>query len=150
MDISSIYSESYKKATQYAHLAPGGTWNFQWALHVQFRNAFHHKSDTSAENQHAESNKINSLYTVKDKGFPLQAWNGSWDSRRLRLQDLLDFRHYEGGNVVTLTYRPPSPPRDFLVLIFRGWVDPRAHGSLGSFGKNLQRHHWGSVPRPSD
>jgi hypothetical protein len=34
--------------------------------------------------------------------------------------DFLDFRHYEGGNVVTLTYLPSLPPRSSLVLIFRG------------------------------
>jgi hypothetical protein len=67
----------------------------------------------------------------KRKSFPLQAWSGSWGSRRLRLLDLLDFRHYKGGKVVTLMYRPPSPPGVFLVLIFRGWVNPRAHGSVG-------------------
>jgi hypothetical protein len=52
-----------------------------------------------------------------------------------------------GGSVpqVSLEY-----PRNILVLIFRGWVDPRAHGSVGSYGKNPQRHHWGSIPRPSD
>jgi hypothetical protein len=33
----------------------------------------------------------------------------SWASGRLRLPDLLDIRHYEGGKVVTLTHRPPSP-----------------------------------------
>ena len=33
----------------------------------------------------------------------------------------------EGGEVVSLTHRPPLPPGTFLVLIFtRGWVDPRA------------------------
>jgi hypothetical protein len=33
----------------------------------------------------------------------------------------------EGGEVVSLTHRPPLPPGMFLVLIFtRGWVDPRA------------------------
>jgi hypothetical protein len=57
--------------------------------------------------------------TVKGKGFPLQAWNGSWGSRRLRLLDRLDIQHYEGGKVITLTHRPPSPGV-FLVLIFRG------------------------------
>jgi hypothetical protein len=57
---------------------------------------------------------------VKAKGFPLQAYSGSWGSRRLRLPYLLDFRHYEGGKVVTLTHRPSSPPGVFLVLIFRG------------------------------
>jgi hypothetical protein len=29
--------------------------------------------------------------------------------KRLR-GDLVDFRHYEGGKVITLTHRPPSPP----------------------------------------
>jgi hypothetical protein len=34
---------------------------------------------------------------------------------------------HEGGEIVTLTYRPPLPPGMFLVLIFtRGSVDPRA------------------------
>jgi len=33
----------------------------------------------------------------------------------------------EGGEVVSLTNRPPLPPGTFLILIFtRGWVDPRA------------------------
>ena len=33
----------------------------------------------------------------------------------------------EGGEVVSLTRRPPLPPGMFLVLIFsRGWVEPRA------------------------
>jgi hypothetical protein len=33
----------------------------------------------------------------------------------------------EGGEVVSLTHRPPLPPGIFLGLIFtRGWVDPRA------------------------
>ena len=55
----------------------------------------------------------------------------------VKVSDFLEFRHYEGGKVVTFTHRPSSPPGVFLVLIFRGWVDPRAHGSIGSFGKNL-------------
>jgi hypothetical protein len=71
---------------------------------------------------------------VKDKDFPLQTWAGPWGSGRLRFPDFLDFRHYKGCKVVTLTHRPSLPPRVFLVLIFRGWVDPRAHGSVGSFG----------------
>jgi hypothetical protein len=45
----------------------------------------------------------------KGKGFPLQAWCGSWGSRRLRILDRLDIRHCEGGKVVTLTQRPPPP-----------------------------------------
>jgi hypothetical protein len=87
---------------------------------------------------------------VKGKVFPLQAWSGSWGSRRLRLLDLLNIRHCEGGKVVTLTHRSSLSPGVFLALIFRGWGDPTAHGSVGSFGKEPQRHHWGSIPRPSD
>jgi hypothetical protein len=34
---------------------------------------------------------------------------------RLRLPDFLDFRHHEGGKVVTLTHRPSLPPGVFLV-----------------------------------
>jgi hypothetical protein len=34
---------------------------------------------------------------------------------------------HEGGEIVSLTHRPPLPPEMFLVLFFtRGWVDPRA------------------------
>ena len=74
-------------------------------------------------------------YSTVQYFFPLQAWCGSWGSRGLRLLDRLDIRHYEGGKVITLTHRPPSPSGVFLVLIFRGRVDPRAHGSVGSSEK---------------
>ena len=33
-------------------------------------------------------------------------------------------------------HRPPLPPGESLVFIFRGWVDPRAHGSVGIHEKN--------------
>jgi hypothetical protein len=68
----------------------------------------------------------------------------------VKAPDFRDFRHYEGGKVVTLTHRPSLPPGVFLVLIFRGLIDPRARDSVGSFGKNFQRHHWGSIPIPFD
>jgi hypothetical protein len=38
----------------------------------------------------------------------------------VKAPDFLDFRHYEGGKVVTLTHRTSLPPGIFLVLIFRG------------------------------
>jgi hypothetical protein len=65
-------------------------------------------------------------FTIEKKGkaFPLQAWCGSWGFRRLRLLDRLDFRHYEGGKVVTLTHRPHSPPVVFLVLILEAESTP--------------------------
>jgi hypothetical protein len=62
----------------------------------------------------------------KGKGVPRQAEV----AQGVKSPDFLDFLHYECGNVVTLTHRPSLPP------IFRGWVDPRAHGSVGSYGKN--------------
>ena len=40
--------------------------------------------------------------------------------RQVKTPDILDFRHYERGKVVTLTHRPSLPPGVFLVLIFRG------------------------------
>jgi hypothetical protein len=86
------------------------------------------------------------IWHVKGKGFPLQAWSGSWGSRRLRLLELLDFRRYEGDKVVTLTHRPSLPPGVFLVLIFRGWVDPRAHCSVGSLGKKFPSTQLGIDP----
>jgi hypothetical protein len=55
--------------------------------------------------------------------------------REVKAPDFLDFRHYKGGKVVTLTHRPSLPPWVFLVLIFRGRVYPRAHGSVGAYGK---------------
>jgi hypothetical protein len=86
----------------------------------------------------------------KDTVFQLQAWAGPWGPGSLRLPDFLDFRNYEGGKVVTLTHRPSLPPGVFLPLTVRSWVYPKAHGSVGTFGKISQRHHWESIPRPSD
>jgi hypothetical protein len=38
---------------------------------------------------------------------------------------------HKGGEVVSLTHRPPIPPGMFLVLIFtRGWVDSPGHGTV--------------------
>ena len=94
---------------------------------------------------HYFTEQVGLILESKSKGFLLQAWCGSWGSRRIRLLDHLDIRHYGGGKVVTLMHRPSLPPGVFLVLIFRGWVDRRAHSSIGSFGKNPQRHHRGFV-----
>jgi hypothetical protein len=85
----------------------------------------------------------------KGKVFTLQAWAGPWGSGRLRLRIFSTF-----GTMKVVRSSPLRTavftPRSFLVLIFRGWVDATAHGSGGSYGKNPQRHHWGSIPRPSD
>ena len=56
------------------------------------------------------------------------------------------------GVVGRQPYTPATlPQKKSLVLIFRGWVDLRAHGSIGgSHGKNPQWHHRESIPGPSD
>jgi hypothetical protein len=64
---------------------------------------------------------------IKRKAVPLQARCVPEGSRRFRFPDFHDIRQLEGGEVVTLTHRPPLPPGVFLVLIFtRGCVEPRA------------------------
>jgi hypothetical protein len=49
----------------------------------------------------------------KDKAVPLQAWSGPEDSRKLRFPDFMTTAQ-DGGKVVSLTYRPPLPPRKRL------------------------------------
>ena len=46
---------------------------------------------------------------VKGKSFPLQAWTGPEDTRKLRLPDFVTTAQ-DSGKVVSLTHRPPLPP----------------------------------------
>ena len=46
---------------------------------------------------------------VKGKAVPLQAWSGPEGSRKLRFPDFMTTAQ-DGGNVVSLTHRPPLPP----------------------------------------
>jgi hypothetical protein len=54
---------------------------------------------------------------------------------------------HEFGEVLSLTHRPPLPPRMFLVLIFtRDWFDPRAMVRLeGICHWNIKWYHWKSI-----
>jgi hypothetical protein len=82
----------------------------------------------------------------KGKVFPLQAWG----SGRLRLRIFLTFgtvKLVRSSHLRTDRLYPQEYPGTH---VYRGWVDPRAHGSVGSFGNNPQRHHCGSIPRSSD
>ena len=47
---------------------------------------------------------------VKGKAVPLQAWSGPEGSRKLRFPDFMTTAQ-DGGKVVSLTHRPPLPPR---------------------------------------
>jgi hypothetical protein len=46
---------------------------------------------------------------LKGKAVPLQAWSGPEGSRKLRFPDYMTMAQ-DGGKVVSLTHRPPSPP----------------------------------------
>jgi len=54
---------------------------------------------------------------VKDKAVPLQAWSGPEGSRKLRFPDFMTAAQ-DGGKVVSLTYRLPSPPRKYTWYSF--------------------------------
>jgi hypothetical protein len=45
----------------------------------------------------------------KGKAVPLQAWSGPEGSRKLRFPDYMATAQ-DGGNVVSVTHRPPLPP----------------------------------------
>ena len=88
---------------------------------------------------------------LKVKVIPQQAWTDPRGSGSVKAPDFRDVRHYKDGRSSAIGTGRLYPRRKPLVLIFRGWVDPRAHGSVGgSHGKNPQWHHRESIPRPSD
>jgi len=47
----------------------------------------------------------------KGKSVPLQAWSGPEGSRKLRFPDFMTTAQ-DGGKFVSLTHRPPLPPRN--------------------------------------
>ena len=53
----------------------------------------------------------------KDKTVPLQAWSGPEGFRKLRFPDFMTTAQ-DGGKVVSLTHRPPLPPRKYTWYSF--------------------------------
>ena len=53
----------------------------------------------------------------KGKAVPLQAWSGPEGSRKLRCPDFMTTAQ-DGGKVVSLTHRPPLPPRKYTWYSF--------------------------------
>jgi hypothetical protein len=49
------------------------------------------------------------VYDYKVTAVLLQAWSGPESSRKLRFSDFMTTAQ-DGGNVVSLTHRPPLPP----------------------------------------
>jgi hypothetical protein len=54
---------------------------------------------------------------VKGKAVPLQAWSVPEGSRKLRLPDFMTTAQ-DVGKVVSLTHRPPLPPRKYTWYSF--------------------------------
>jgi len=50
-------------------------------------------------------------HILKGKAVPLQAWSGPEGSRKLRFPDFMTTAQ-DSGEVVSLTHRPPLPPRN--------------------------------------
>ena len=55
---------------------------------------------------------MNMTYKGKGISVPLQAWSGSEGSKKLRFPDFMPTAQ-DGGKVVSLTHRPPLPPRKY-------------------------------------
>jgi len=53
----------------------------------------------------------------KGKAVPLQPWSGPEGSRKLRFTDFVTTAQ-DGGKVVSLTHRPPLPPRKYSRYLF--------------------------------
>ena len=53
----------------------------------------------------------------KGKSVPLQAWSGPEGSRNLRFPDFMTTAQ-DDGKVVSLTHRPPLPPRKYTWYSF--------------------------------
>jgi hypothetical protein len=53
----------------------------------------------------------------KGKSVPLQAWSGPEGCRKLRFPDYMTTAQ-DGGKVVSLTHRPPLPPKNAPVTHF--------------------------------
>ena len=94
-------------------------------------------------NEHLGSVKIR-IISWLGKGLLQQAEVAQGVPGRLRPRIFLMF------GTTRVVSRQPLRKKKSLVLSFRGWVDPRAHGSVGSYGENPQWHHRESIPRPSD
>jgi hypothetical protein len=66
------------------------------------------------------------LLWLKGKAIPVTGREDPWGCETSRLPHVVDNRLIDGGEVVSLTRRPPFTPGIFLVLIsVRSWVDPR-------------------------
>ena len=79
--------------------------------------------------------KLKWILPRKDKAAPLQAWTGPQGSKRLRPPDFLTSAQ-EGGRLSALRTGSFYPQNYPGAHFFRGWFDPRGHGTVRCHGKN--------------
>ena len=72
------------------------------------------------------------------KGLPQQAEVAQGGSGYVKAPDFLDVRHYKDGRSSALRTGRLYPRRNPWYSFIRGSVEPWAHGSVGSYGKNPQ------------
>ena len=86
---------------------------------------------------------------VKGKATPFTGLGGPEGSGRLRLQITRHSTH-EGGQVITLTHRPPLPPGISWYSFLEVESTPGTWTCRTLRKKNPQWHDRGSIPGPSD
>ena len=88
---------------------------------------------------------------MKGKSVPLQAWSGPEGSMKLRYPDFTTTAQ-DVGKVVSLTHRPPLPPRKYTWYSFLLEAESTPGPSCDRkdyVTEKLQLHHWESNPRPA-
>ena len=75
------------------------------------------------------------LVKVKVKVILQQAWTGQRGSRSVKAPDFLDVRRYKGGRSSAVLTGSLYARRNPWYSFCRGWVDPRAHVSVGATEK---------------
>jgi hypothetical protein len=88
------------------------------------------------------------LVTGKVKANPVTGRGGPEGCERLRLPHFLDNRLTDGGEVVSITHRPPfnSQEDSWYSFLLRGTVDPRAMVRLEGLGQLIKSTSSGLDP----
>jgi hypothetical protein len=86
---------------------------------------------------------------LKVKVFLQEAWTGPRGSSSLKAPDFLDVRYYKGGRSLAISTGRLYPRRSPWYS-FQRLSRPEGTRFRWSHGKNPQRHHRESIPRPSE
>ena len=107
-------------------------WILKWIyIKRQYENTVGSVPLQHSEQHFFKASSLQPLVLLIIRGLPRQAEVAQAVPGRLRAPNFLDVSALQGWYVVSQTHRPPLPQGKSLVLTFRGWVDARAHGSVG-------------------